>query len=373
MGLHPCEIVDHPKGKWNNFSHCKYAFHVFYCYFEGYTRSQDAAHEALIYIFHGETAKVAKKSGLKRYEIIHHIHKSMQQGRFRFRKHVQTCFAEFLQHIEQNPNDKALLTDKGAANASPAYLAAVENGLREMAIRHPRAMGRGSIKTPSAWTKSAYWRKRECYVNLGRLVLIRDALKTWRKFLYKDFVELKRLDVTFKKRHAHLSTGEGHQNISGIRDPDDWSDIQVTKEPANITKQPADRHTPTTNANTAIELWDTSDDDDADAAAAPHANASQAAAVLPAKSASQVAAALPAKNASQVPAVLPDTTTSAPQKITPRKRPRKPNSTAPKEVAARPEPTSTSSHRKRRKTSSSVQSRRSSPRKKPNRPRRKKR
>ena len=62
---------------------------------------------------------------------------------------------------------KKLLMDKGKTKAPKIYLAYMEHGLRKIA-EQTGCMGRVAMSSPSAWSNTPTYKKREVYKSLTK-------------------------------------------------------------------------------------------------------------------------------------------------------------------------------------------------------------
>lgn len=126
------------------------------------------ARKVLLYLFHGAASPEDTLRGVKRAPVIRVIHHTCNNGRhLTSGKKLQTHFSKFLKLINDNPDMKKLLMDKGKTKAPKVYLAYMEDGLRRIAEK-TGCMGRVAMSTPSAWAETPSYKKREVYMNLTK-------------------------------------------------------------------------------------------------------------------------------------------------------------------------------------------------------------
>lgn len=153
---------------WNNFAHVIYHYHVFYCVSEGLHRTSVTARKVLLYLFHGTASPEDTLRGVRRAPVIRIIHHACNNGRhLTSEKKLTTHFSKFLKLLDQNPDMKKLMMDKGKTNAPKIYLAYVEDGLRRIAEK-TGCMGRVAMSTASAWAATPSYKKREVYMHLTK-------------------------------------------------------------------------------------------------------------------------------------------------------------------------------------------------------------
>ena len=231
--------------RYDNTPRTLYRYWIDYCRAEGLTRSHQLARKVLMYLFYATPMYKGKPSPCVRI-----IHRCMMAGIHRFASgEAINCFAELLAML----NDKkegaqctAWLTDENAALASPKYLAAVETGMRNLALAGCKTFPRGSIATRDAWHKVSPWRKRQCYVFIARHYLGKANLKPYNNFRWSDHLLRERLIKTFDKRHLPLSDGTQttHFAATFCASPACWDDesVPVRRELLPVTKATAEEN-----------------------------------------------------------------------------------------------------------------------------------
>ena len=128
--------------------------------------------------------------------------------------------------LQDHPEYKVYLTDKGAGKPPISYLRAVEEGLREHG-KDIHAMGTNALRSANDWKMIPVWKKREAYIAVGRYVAGQLGYEQWDHFRYQDYIDRMVLSLTFYRRHLSLSTGES--NVLNLAPPEAWSKPVVYK------------------------------------------------------------------------------------------------------------------------------------------------
>ena len=203
-----------------------YTFFVYYCHAEGLTLSMSLTRSVMLYIFYGKYVQEFKKKGVvvKRMTrtVLYGIHSKITCNRSRFAKNVETNFATLIALLNQKPEYKKFLDDKGKGQAPVEYLAAVETGFR-LYSRDKYCMGVNGGRSRTQWGQIPNWRKREAYIVFVRFFLHNKVTyKKWTCFVWTDFMMRYILEITFRTRHAPLSDGKDH--FDGLAwKPEGWN------------------------------------------------------------------------------------------------------------------------------------------------------
>ena len=136
--------------------------------------SHDVTRKVMMYLFYGTWMQ--KKTGRK-YSVLRCIHLQSTNGRRRFSNYVIGPFQKLFDLLKDKPEYSDLLLDQGKGEATPEYLAAVEQGLRNMGSKSVHTMGGGAMSSAKCWGKVPAWRKREGYIAFQRHYQGRDNLK----------------------------------------------------------------------------------------------------------------------------------------------------------------------------------------------------
>lgn len=235
LGYYPVRCMkDHmPSGQeWNNFGEVLYVFWIFYCKYEGITRTQDLARIVLIYIFF---ALLTGPRG-KKWPVVRYIHRLVTNGRHRFASTTSLHFGELFKLMEAHPHLQRFLTDKGEGDVPVEYNAAVENGLRSHGC-DLHAMGTNAMRSADDWSAVRKWMKREAYIAAARHKMGRSSYPQWDHFSWSDYVERQTLTATFEKRHLPLSTGNHPWPDKLVVIPESWSQPHLRKtKPKKVSR-----------------------------------------------------------------------------------------------------------------------------------------
>ena len=98
-----------------------------------YTRSHAVARRNLLYVFYGHYW-----TGNKSYPIVKAIHLKLTNDRRRFAKVIHPAFKVFFQLLHDDISLHKFLDDGGKGKPPAAYLAGVEQALRELGLRSVR-------------------------------------------------------------------------------------------------------------------------------------------------------------------------------------------------------------------------------------------
>ena len=157
LGLFPVSVSpeDSPTGKlWNNFAQVLYTYFIHYCAAEGLTTSHDVTRSVLLYLFYGYfTCGVSGRN----YPVLRSIHLQATNGRRRCASFVLPAFGKLFKLLDEHEELVDLLTDDGKAKAPASYMAAVEEGLMEMARASIHTMGSSALKSPHKWKSVLQW------------------------------------------------------------------------------------------------------------------------------------------------------------------------------------------------------------------------
>lgn len=155
LGVYPFKTSEDsmPNGRpsVDNFAQFKVVFHIWYCYFEGLSRSSDLAREVLVYLFHGKCAVRQTKRGDKRSTIIFELRRQYMHGCNIFAK-APKSFAKFINYLALVPAQKMALTDLKFEEARQ-FCALAELGLRNFALTESRPLGKHAMRSGEDWEK----------------------------------------------------------------------------------------------------------------------------------------------------------------------------------------------------------------------------
>ena len=252
---------DMPNGvPWNNFAVAGHTFCAHYCRREGILRTQKLARQIQLFVFYGYFTwrtvkrKPVKKTVTKQKPVIFYLAKNLINGRSRLANGVAKSFTTLLSLIETDPSLATFLEDKGEGEPPMEYLIAIEDGLRSYAD-DIHAMGTKPLRSAYYWgNKVPRWRKREAYIALCRHVANKSPVyKQWDCFLFDDYAQRQRAQMTFGSRHLPLSNGEDELNFDGAYEFD-WGSQQYSPKRKRVKvekKKPRRRKKVVQSARTA--------------------------------------------------------------------------------------------------------------------------
>ena len=136
-GVSPCTITDHPGGEWSTIPTADYTFCIRYLGYEQLSLTNELAQTILAYVFYGKySQKVHSKSDkIRLYPVMRAIHQAITNPRRRFSNVVHVAFEELYDLLDSDEFDyEALLMDHGINLAPVEFMAAVENGTRQVTV-----------------------------------------------------------------------------------------------------------------------------------------------------------------------------------------------------------------------------------------------
>ena len=228
LGVAPLIITDHPDmGTWSTIPTAGYTFWIRYCDAAGLSPTHELVQPLLLYVFYGAyEAKIHSKTRKKKeYPVMKGIHLALTNPRRRFASVAHAAFADLFQLLEDESYDyEALFMDRGKGTAPAAFMAAVENGTRQVAVMSTHAMGALAGRNPDAYGRVKRWRKAETYIAAVRAYYNRSHYGRYRFFLWSDWVEREDLRETYYARHAAFTDGKDHPCFGGdIKVPAAWT------------------------------------------------------------------------------------------------------------------------------------------------------
>ena len=201
-------------------------------YNAGLSRHSKEARKVLIYLFQGFAVAEDTQRGIRRAPVIRVIHHACSTGTHSFSHElIERHFSDLIELCECDSGLIKAFTDGGTKKCSLAYIASVEQGLRNFG-QHTSSMGRVAMSSAAAWKTTPLSKKRDCYIAVCRYIEQMGSLKPWTSFDWRDFVHLKKLHKTFKLRHWPLSNDEFWKNKkqSIVKAPEAWSEKKVSKQ-----------------------------------------------------------------------------------------------------------------------------------------------
>ena len=257
--------VQKSRKRWDNYAKFINAFHVYYCVSQNFSRSDDEAREALVYLFHGKGLKYSPGTQTwSKPSILALLHKRIQTGHHRF-----TAIPKIKQHwdklinlIDSHPDYKIYLDDKGSGSPPMEYLVVVENCLRSFGT-DPNALGKFAMASRDEWHKVDIWRKRECYIAAARYILGLPGYLKYISFRWSDYVSRASMTKTFNLRHKPITTGQGDVHVP---DSDCWDNTINHRARKPFVRVPRvngkdDNDTTSTNADEPELIWDSENEE----------------------------------------------------------------------------------------------------------------
>ena len=142
------------------------------------------------------------------------MHKKIQSGMHRFTPvdKIEKHWHELFRLLDTHPEWTKFLDDKGLSEVPEEYLVAVENGLRSFGTDRT-AFGMYAMDNVGEWIKGSQFKKRECYIAMGRHRLKLGGYTKYQYFLWKDYLSRAAMTKTFNKRHWPITNGTRILNI----------------------------------------------------------------------------------------------------------------------------------------------------------------
>ena len=151
--------------------------------------------------------------------------------------------------LEDKPEYLDFLVDKGEGDAPWEYLAAVEEGLRQVG-RDPRSMGRYAMNSEGNWHEaSIQCKKTESYTAVVRKLLKAGNYLKYPVFRWSDYTLRRDCRVTFINRHLQYSNGTSDALKEYLRVPSEWknSTLPTKRRGRDAAARGKVRHTSVAN------------------------------------------------------------------------------------------------------------------------------
>ena len=149
----------------------------------------------------------------------------------------------------RQPEYLDFLVDKGEGDAPWEYLAAVEEGLRQVG-RDPRSMGRYAMNSEGNWHEaSIQCKKTESYTAVVRKLLKAGNYLKYPVFRWSDYTLRRDCRVTFINRHLQYSNGTSDALKEYLRVPSEWknSTLPTKRRGRDAAARGKVRHTSVAN------------------------------------------------------------------------------------------------------------------------------